>query len=243
MHYEDSNFLQYYSKPEKIMSELITKRNKENTAYKNPGIFACPSFQDIFKNIYQMRSQFDTEFKIPSFLWEKKHATKEDMAEYFPVKSQFAAFRLRPSSFDGYQNMIYDMNWIFFSEEPLMMRVTPPWFPHTSPCDGAILSSGEYDIGQWFRQITLDYHILNNTNIFKISKNDPLIYVEFKTDRPIILKQFKLRDSMKEIQKKYTVEFRKNHGQNKTLLFRYNEMNNNGVNKEILKQIKKNLID
>jgi hypothetical protein len=243
MHYEDSKFLQYYSKPEKVILDLTKQRNKENIQYKNPGIFACPSFQDIFKNIYQVKSTIDTEFKLPSFLWQKKQSSKEEMAEMFPVKSQFAAFRLRPSSFDGYQNMIYDMNWIFFSEEPLIMRITPPWFPHVSPCDGAVLSSGEYDIGQWFRQVGLDYHIPNNTNIFKISKDDPLMYIEFKTDRPIILKQFKLRNSMKETQKEYIVEFRKNHGSNKPLLFRYKEMNNNGVNKKVLKQIKENIID
>ena len=82
----------------------------------------------------------------------------------------------------------------------------------------------------------------DNKGIFEIKENEPLFYVEFKTDRPIILKRFNMNNQLDKIARGSV--FSSNlFGKGQTLLSRYVKFNNSGLRDKILKEIKNNLID
>ena len=85
------------------------------------------------------------------------------------------------------------------------------------------------------------FHALKDIN-FEIKENEPLFYVEFKTDRPIILKRFNMNNQLDKIARGNV--FSSNlFGKGQTLLSRYIKFNNSGLRDKILKEIKNNLID
>ena len=135
------------------------------------------------------------------------------------------------------------MRWNFFCEEPLMMELTPPYFseaPHTK--DGVVVSA-KFDVGRWFRPVTAEFQIWNTENDkFTISKNEPLFYVKFNTDRKVVLKRFTMTPELHKVGSA-VLKTRNLFGTFRPLEERYKDFERSRTNKLILKIIKENLLD
>ncbi len=101
---------------------------------------------------------------------------------------------------------------------------------------------GEFDIGSWYRTFNLDYHIPLDTKEMVFNQNDPLFYIEFKTDKKVILKRYMQSDTLFNIGREM-VNSPSNYGRFKSLKEKYLMSKKAKMPEIILSEINKNLID
>lgn len=226
-----------YPEPVNILSELNKSRNKEIKNSK--GIFSCPSYIDAMKNVYILKSSIDDKINVPQELFT-------DNSYNYPFEydsgSKLLTTIIRPSSFDNYINVSYNLGWLMFADEPLEVRFTAPYFPTTTPAEGVILAAGEMNIGKWYRDYMLDYHVPLGIKELIIKDNQPLAYVEFKTNKKIILKRYQLTRTLRSIADDLSSSGTR-YGFFKSLEHKYKKANEALIPQQVLSEIKKNLID
>jgi hypothetical protein len=226
-----------YPEPTNIFSELNKSRNKE--AEKSKGLFSCPSYVDAMKNVYVLKSAMDDTINVPEELFTNE---PPNYPFQYDSGSKLATTVIRQSSFDNHINISYNLGWLMFADEPLEVRFVAPYFPATSPADGVILSAGNMNIGKWYRDYRIDYHVPLGVEKLIIKDNQPLAYVEFKTDKKIILKRYQVTPTLRNIATELaSTGFR--YGFLKSLEHRYQKAKEALVPQQVLTEIKKNLID
>jgi hypothetical protein len=220
--------------------ELVNNKLREMSTGYARSIKACPASKFYLNNLFSLKIPFSDEITLPvDFL----NLTHMDEGEAFlDTKSILAIKRVRPSSYVGYSNLSYNLGWLFFCEEPLVARLTPPTIPPTSPAEGAILSSGEFDVGQWFRPILIDYHIPLTTQSLSFKENDDIAYIKFETSKKVVLKRFLLKETLNNIMSE-SVFSPVRYGKFKTLSERYEMARRTKVLNIISSEIKKNLVE
>jgi len=152
------------------------------------------------------------------------------------------AWMSRMSALNNRYSLDYDFSWLFFSEEPLTIKVTPPYFHNTSASKTAFISSGVFDISKWFRKITMSYILWEGENTLNITEGDPAFYIEFLTNKKVILKQFECVPELSSISEQVAGVSRFNMS-NKTLEYRYDKFIKSNRHKRVLKLIKDNLLE
>jgi hypothetical protein len=116
-----------------------------------------------------------------------------------PVDSHVRIGKSRQNQMEGYVNLEYNMSWFFFAEEDLTMRYSAPYFPAHSPIEGAMLASGSFNIGKWFRPVNLEYYVPVEETMFSFKEDQPMAFVQFETERPIIFKRFILNQKIAKL--------------------------------------------
>ena len=137
-------------------------------------------------------------------------------------------------------NLSYNLAWFFFSEEDLTMRFSAPYFPASSPMKGARLASGSFDIGKWLRPVNLEYYVPLDVTEFSVEEDQPLAFVEFDTDRPVVLQRFNLNQRLANIVGEIVESDR--YGFLRSLQDRYNLFKKTRMRDIIIAEIKKNLV-
>jgi hypothetical protein len=234
---EETSWTYLYSEPVSLLAELNKNRNKENKNTKN--IFSCPSYVDAMKNVYILKSAIDDTINIPEELFGS------ELNHYpfvFDAGSKLIAQVNRPLSFNNHINIGYNLGWLMFADEPLEARFTAPYFPTISPANGVILSAGQMDIGKWYRDYTIDYHVPLGVKELIIKDNQPLAYIEFKTDKKIVFKRYQLTPTLRSIATELSSSGAR-YGFLKSLAHRYTKASEALIPQQVLTEIKKNLID
>jgi hypothetical protein len=226
-----------YREPTLVLDDLLAIRNKE----KQGSFFACPATSAIFNNLYVVKSNIEDKFDFPEGFLEAL-PDKDVRTPLQQIDSKVGLHRNRESSFRGYKNIEYNMGWAFFADEPLLAKFTAPYMPTHSPTTGSILASGEFDIGQWMRPWHLDYFIPNEAGGMEFNVDDPLFYVEFKTDKRIEFKRFNRTTKIDEMMIE-AVQSPSRYGFRKTLSQRYEMAKKANIRNLILSEIKNNLVD
>jgi hypothetical protein len=224
-----------YSEPKRVIDNLISDLKPNSLTIK------CPAIRDALRNVYSIHSNIDEKIVFPTNLLNSVSNDTTDKQYPLPVESSVSLFRMRPTSYDGYVNVGYNLNYIFASEESINIKMTPPYMPAVSPVKGAIMPSGRFNIGEWFRTTSLDYHLPVGAKEFSLSVGDPLAFFEFETDKEIVFKRFKMTRYLRSLQ----MEFQASpslYGKNKTLKQRYAMAKRSGAHKLVLSEIKNNLV-
>src|SRR5210317_563730 len=178
---ESHNLL--YQEPQPIMDKFFS------LLYKGSSSTQCPAARFFFHNTFSLNSTIRNEFKIPKHVIEDAYYT-DDMHFDLPVDSHVRIGKSRQNQMEGYVNLEYNMSWFFFAEEDLTMRYSAPYFPAHSPIEGAMLASGSFNIGKWFRPVNLEYYVPVEETMFSFKEDQPMAFVQFETERPIIFKRF-----------------------------------------------------
>jgi hypothetical protein len=201
------------------------------------GMRSCPAFRDVMSNVFVIRSTVDDEFEIPMDQVNAINSQEVFSTKALDIPNSKISMQIeRKPEYDGYYNISYGLAWLFFADEPVVARITSPWFPPSSPIPRSMLATGEFDIGQWLRSINTEYLVPNSENKFSIKKDDPILYIELFTDKKIIFKRFVLSEKLRELLKsrKKNVRFKK--------LADFYAMARNAKRPElILSEIKRNL--
>ena len=232
---DEDSWALLYPEPVAVLKEAY-KLNKHK------GIMPlCPAIKDTLQNVYSFNSSIDDSFDLPSQVL-KSIAYTDSESEPIPVYSKLSFYKIRKSSMDGYINVNYNLGWLFFASEPVEARVTAPFFPATSPTKGAMFSAGQFNIGKWFRPIAMDYHIPIDSKKFEVESGDPLMFIEFLTDKKIEFKRFNLSPRLNNIAIEMGLSS-KRYGKKASLWQRYQMAHNAKMPQVILTEIKKNLVE
>jgi len=222
-----------HRKPESLLSFIHGEKTPASQQQR------CPAMKARLDNVYVFKAAVDDEFDIdPNQIKEYK-----DQEENFiyDTKSKAGVAHIRPTNLKGYYNISYLVTWLFFASEPVMVKFTAPYYPAFSPIEGALLATGEFDIGKWLRPVALDYHVPNDVNHFAVKEGDPLMFVEFMTDKKIEFKKITPDDLLHSYSAEH-VKSPKMHGENLPLEKRYEIADEADMPKMILSHIEKNLV-
>ena len=155
--------------------------------------------------------------------------------------SDFNAWRGRPSSIKDRLTIDYDYMFLFFCDEPLVAQQFPPFLHDTTADKTASLATGEHDIHRWFRSLTPTYILHKGKNTVNITEGEPVFYIEFKTDRKIILKQFEATPEITQIAKE--VALHKQWFRFENLEKLYERFTGSNRHKRVSKLIHENLLE
>lgn len=224
-----------YPDPENLYNSIVQKAKKDSTIHK------CPALRDLNKNIYSFHSAVDDIIDFPDGLLLQVDNVFGDR-QPLPLNSKVSLKKTRQSQHDGYVNLSYNMTWVMFAEEPLIAKFTAPYYPSTTPVPGAMLASGKFDIGQWFRNMNLDYQVPLDAKRFEMHKGDPMFFVEFETDKKVVLKRFTMNSVLSSVldDVSHSVD---RYGKRMTLQERYQMFKQSRSRDIVLREIKTNLLD
>jgi hypothetical protein len=222
----------YYPNPKNLFLNLTKEKNTDRG---EKSFFVCPSFQDKTKNIFS--------FSFPSnasYEWDFS-----DGKEIFrPTNNQnpFINFQIaRHPSINNSPQIQFNLVYSFFCEEPLNATFTAPYFSEPNYTKHASVAPGTMDIGQWFRPYPIEMTFWKEKGRIDFKDGESLFYVEFLTDRPIILKRYRTTQRL-VIYSQTCVSSPSNLSARVPLFERYKRFNESEMNKLVLKEIKENLL-
>ena len=186
---------------------------------------ACSAAKNLFQNTFVIKSPFDVDAKITdNIVYEKNQL-----------------ITLRNPTYENIYSVEYDFSWIFFSEESVEIVQTPAYMHQTLASKYGIAASGSFDINKWLRPINATFNLHKDINEFKVKKDEPLFYLDFKTNRKVILKQFdltldlyNLANATAELKQFFPFE---------SLETLYNRFTRSNRHKKVMQEIHKNLLD
>lgn len=232
-----------YEEPKSIYSDIKNKVNR-NLHKKNSNMLACPASNDVLQNVYVVKSAIDDYYKLPiEYLKELEQLEFIEKEIQLPMNENKISFLVpRQSILEEYWDIKYNLHWAFFAEEPLKMKVTSPYFPHSAPTPGAFVAAGIMDIGQWFRTINLNYFVPKTATSMEFKVDDALLYLEFMTDKKIVFKRFQITPLIESILLE-TAESPVRYAKHLPLAKRYEMARKSKLRERVLTEIKKNLIE
>lgn len=230
----DSNI--FYYDPKSLLSILNESRNKETLIHN---IFRCPVVSNLTKNVFVLENPLDI-----SAVYDRKTNRFNLTNTQHPISPGFylSFAKQHEPSIDENLLFVYELQWIFFTEEPsLNMTLTSPYFSYAPHMQYGSIVPGSFDIGKWFRNLNLEFNIWNNKNELHVKEGEPLAYVHFDTDKTVELVRFNLNTQLKtyidSIAKMSSYEPRV------PLLGRYERFKRTRMKDLIMKEIKANIVD
>lgn len=226
-HYHSATLFNDTLKP--VLSDL--KKDKTDLGSQQ-SFFFCRGFLGFNKNLYMITNPFDIDVKV------------NDMGQIINNGNQELndLFSNRPKQLENRKNLNYEYYYFFYSEESLEIETMSPFMHDSDFTKNAFVVPGTFNISKWFRPLNPEIQFLKSHDNRVVShKGDPLMYIRFKTDRPIILKQFFMPRELMDISE--SIVSYKKYEKNKTFAYLYNLFSNSGLPNRILRLIKDNLVD
>jgi hypothetical protein len=234
---DDESWSLLYPEPELVRLKL----QRINSGFSN-GMFTCPVVKENLKNTFSLKSAVNEKIDLPiDYL---KETCNSSIREIVPSKNRqvVSLYKQRPSSLTGYSNLQYNLSYVFVSEESLHMDFLPPYLPPKTPSPNAILASGGWDIGKWFRPTNFDYHVPLDNDLFTVSSEDELAYVRFFTEKKVVLKRFVFTRQLQNLSiEMASASIRYNEKQ--SILKRYAMAKNSKIMDLVLTEVKTNLVE
>lgn len=227
------NWNMLYEDPEtlfKYWSQFSIKEEKEASMAQ------CPAFQNIAKNTYVFNCPIDSSYSFDAT------STQANQITLTPQTNEYlSAFIPRNQTMSVGPNMELSLRLHMFAEEPLEIMLTGPYLHKTEYTKNGVLTSGQFDIGQWFRPINCELQLFGQQGQIDFKKDEPLFYVKFLTNKKINLKRFELTDELDTYARK-AIGAKSIYGPRNPLSFYYDKFMKTRTRDIVLKKIKENLI-
>jgi|TARA_R110000796_G_scaffold51396_1_gene121217 hypothetical protein len=247
-----------YSEPENLFSVMLDDRtqrapgveynlplNKPKTEH-NHSMFRCPAISNITKNTFLLRNTIETHLKIDPPDYNKKTPPGitpelDDTRIKYHSKNYTNCNLIHQSNLSGSELFVYALRWIFFTEDDsLNMNLTSPWFTNSPHMKYGSIIPGQFDVGKWFRSITLEYNLWPDNNEFKILADEIAGYVSFETPNDVELVRFQMNEPLTKYSRSTATS--SSWYTNVPLLKRYKMFENSKMKRLIMKEIKKCII-
>jgi hypothetical protein len=202
----------------------------------SPSFIKCPAFQNISKNTYVFNCPVDSSYSYMA------HSNKKEDVSLIPINSNaLNAEVLRDKIFNVGPSINLNFRIVMFSEEQVEIMLTGPYLNNVEYTKNGSLTSGQFDIGQWFRPIETEVQLYSNSGEIHFKKDEPLFYVKILTDKKINLSRFELTKELDSYVKS-CVSANTVFGFGLKLKDYYNIFNKSRTRDIVLKKIKENLI-
>jgi hypothetical protein len=222
-------------KPKSLMSEIqkrraISPKRPPSLNEPYPGEYqSCSALHTLTKNMFVIKAPFSAEIKLDSqgvIQQGQKHG---------------GWFKERISSLQNAHAIDFDMSYMFFSEEPLDLTITPPYMHRTKQAQQGFISAVSFDISSWFRPYVLIYQLWEGVDTITIEDDEPIAYLKFNTEKKVVFKAFKLTPY---IENQFNACLEHKHIKpHQTMEELYDRFHKTGMHKRILKEIKENIVD
>jgi len=218
-----------------VMKDVQKRRDRKTFAKgssaEDPfgnGYQMCTALHELSNNLYYIKAPFDVDISL------------NDDGSINPTANS-GWFSQRHSSIENGMSADFDFSYMLFSEEELNVSITPPYLHQTSQPEYGFVCSVKWDISSWFRPHILIYQLWENKKNIYFKKNEPLAYLKFETERPIIFKEYIVTSEILNILNaclghKYIVPFQ-------AMQDLYKRFTQTSMKKRLLKEIKKNIIE
>ena len=210
-------------KPQRLLKTLYpTKKNSAQYV-------TCTSAKELYKNTFVIKSPMSSDVRISS-----------DGNQYFTDDTKGIWF-VQEDVLDNRIRIDLDFGYIFFAEESVEMSMYPPYLHKTKFMNTATVASGKFNISKWFRALSPSFILWENESTVSIEKDEPLAYLNFETNKKVILKQFELTKEIKSIMDQSL--FYRDMFPFTTLNELYNKFTKSNRHKVLLKLIKENITE
>ena len=223
--------------PRSLMSDLQKRRAidpkmppashvRQNT---HPGNYhMCAALHTLAKNTFIARAPFSADISL------------DEQGTILENQMYNGWFSERVTSLEGAFAVDFDVAYLFFSEEPLEITVTPPYMHKTKQAEQGFVSSVAFDISSWLRPVVLIYQLFEGVNKITIEEDDPIAYLTFNTKKKVVFKAFKhTADIEDQVQACLGYKHIKPYEKMEDL---YEQFRKTGMHERVLKEIKANLI-
>lgn len=215
-----------YSDPVNVLQDLQSSINKEN---KQDNFLNCPAFTNQYKNTWLLNSPTFADIEITSNGIVGNNDTTD---KHLIIK--------QPSLLNSHTIKV-SANWIFFCEESLHLESMHPFMHKTSASDYGYYVPGGFDINQWFRPLEYAYQMYPNETKFKILQGEPMMYVRANTTDRVIFKKFRMTEEL--FNHSLSCVRLKTFWKQRSLAKLYSMFNESKIKKNIIQEIKKNVME
>lgn len=178
-----------FHEPEHFLKTIVKERNKSE-------YLRCPAFIEYSKNVFIIRAPFDMEIEIDR---EKQFMKTNFSQSIYDTYCQNRGHEVNSPN-DPYL-ITLPPNYIFYSDEPVMIESIPAYLHKNQSLDNLRLIPGTYDISKWFRSVDFTVEVLNDKKMIEIKRDDPLFYVRFVTadNSKVQLERFLVDERMNKV--------------------------------------------
>lgn len=223
-----------YPEPISLFSEL----QKQKT--KNAGVdtfFSCPATKDKFKKTYVFRNDLASSYEFDFT------NSKPENNWFQPTSETFLSYSIkRPPTIAKGPLVNFNLFYSVFADEPLEAVFTPPMLHEPQYTKYGTCIPGQFDIGQWFRPYPMELQMWNMKGEFHLKEQEPLFYIEFKTDKKVNVQRYKMNGTIASYLRSCS-NSKKTWGAGTSLEKRYRRFNESRMRDLIMKEIKLNLLD
>lgn len=211
--------------PESLLNHLKDKRNIETKI----SFFRCPSVTNFIKNIYVVKNTMPVDIKIENkkIVYNNKNYINADIVHSPSIEENFL--------------LNYPIKYYFFCEEEITLSITSPFFSYSPHLKYGSIVPGEFSIGSWFRPTNCEFNLWKNNNSIIIEENEPIAYFKFNTNKKIIFKRFAINNEIMRISN--VCSSSSQWEANVPLLKRYKRFKSTKMNKILINEIKKMVIN
>jgi hypothetical protein len=209
----------------------IKSKDKDQASF-----IKCPAFKNLTTNLYAWNWPIDSSYKYNSNSGEVNQIEIEALTEQF-----MSCYPPRNQTMTVGPSIEFSYRLHMFSEEPVEVMLTGPYLQQAEYQKYGFLTSGQFDVGQWFRTLNVEIQLYGNKGELHLKKDEPIFYVNFLTDRKIILKRFELTKEIDTYARK-CITAKNVFGYRMPLSDSYNIFNKSRTKDILLKKIKENLI-
>jgi hypothetical protein len=187
---------------------------------------SCYASQGFFKNTYVLNNGINLS------------VTVSDDGQMVTPNDGFVLPRL--SAYNNQHTITIDYAWLFFTQDNIELAVYPPYLHNPTTAKHGAVHAGAFNISKWIRPIVPQYTLWEGVNTFEAKANEPLMYLDFKTDDRIQLQHFELTPEIYEIVAG-SASFK--DLKHKTVMQElYNRFTRSNRDKRLLQLIKQNLL-
>jgi len=215
-----------YEQPQTLFDVLRNDVNKDISRFDN--VFLCPSFSNLAKRISPITFPFDAKY------------IRKDQ-DVIPDSKHYLEIETRTSSFNNCINFIPSYRYTFFSEEDVNMTLSSPYFSDSPHMKYGRVTPGSFNISKWFRTVNFEITLWQDTNKIEFKKGEHLAYVHFDTENDIEFVQFTMTSELHKILR--VCGGSSNWAPQELLCTRYDRFNKSNLDKIVLREIKKNIVE
>lgn len=214
-----------YGDLEKLIPSMVAESKKSDTYHK------CFALGALHKNTYFLRHPFDISIDFEG---------KDIQEEFQKSHRDTTILKIRDPLLHDKITFDLDFQIICFADAPLMMHNTPPYMHKTLFSPTAYQSSGAFDVGKWFRPVSLTYQMFPNEYKVSFKEGEPMCYISFISDKKVNLQRFEMTDKLREVVKGTTgIKYVK---PNISLNVLYNKFAQAKRKEIVLREIRNNLV-
>lgn len=228
---KDWNML--YPEPSNLFAELQGLRTKDAGTKT---YLSCPATNQKFKNTFVFRNELSSSYEFD-------FTNGFENALFTPTSNTWLNYEIkRPPTISSGPLVTLNLFYSLFASEPLTAVFTPPMMHPPKYTRYGTCIPGEFDVGQWFRPYPMEVQMWENKGEFHIEENEPLFYVDFKTDKKVNLRRFKMNGALSSYLTACSTTT-STWGMGTSLQARYDRFKRTNMRELILKEINENLLD